>query len=1141
MNLIKKLRNLETRLETISPYINIFAESLFSIGILSLVATTIWLAGPYLVINQQTPLAEAEKRIYIILLVFLAWLLKFLIIDLDIPNPFQYNGTEIRQKLFELQNRFYGATKFLDKTSLSKHAQKKKLSELPCYLFIGPRDAGKTTLLVNSGIHYILQKQFQSEDMHHPGTSENCDWWVTREASIIDVPGKYLSPSDGITDVIEEEPAYSTLWIFFLRLMKKKRGKTGVNGLIIALPAPEIIKQLDHKNYNALIRDLFQRIHDVQKMFSRPVTCQLLITKCDLLSGFAEFFAETSSEESTQAWGVTLPTPKNGEKLSEVFTLRFNALIKNLNQQLLSRLHQERNPMARPAIKDFPLQVERIKEFTTDFIKKLATVNLDVSLQGVFLTSAFQPELEINKDIQQPIDATSRVIQICQGPISASRAYFVKQFFTHGISHPNITPKTQTEHQWKTYTAYAASLGFIAISATILGRDFQQGLKQTYVLQQNLANYQFKISQFHNPGEHLIGSIHLLNVLQQPLMAKKSTFDFSYLTSFYSHQSQNKANAAYQSALHDVLLPEIKNYLEEFLVNPINKNADDIYAALKAYLMIGDATHFDPAYITFTLQGILPKSIPENDRNALIGHLKTSLVSWTPMALDTKKIQDTRRYLIALPTLKLSYLILKNLDGNNVESDIVIENQPTTTPIFANQHITSNIPAMFTAKLFNSVLSQQIMLAAKETNSGNWVLGNASASNNNIPVDPALIQELQVKYIAQYTEVWENLLENIRLSIPTDLASTDAMIVSIIGNPSPLLHLLKTVHDNTNFEPINVSSPRLQRINSLVEKDDGSQKMLYSIFASMQTLHQYLQTILRAEDTKQAAFNAVSTRMLSRGTPDAITQLRVIAEGCPAPIRQWLVKITDSSWNYLMQEAGQYLDMSWNTQVIPYYRTEIAGHYPFSSNTDQEVNFQKFTQFFGSSGIVLAFFNHYLQPFVDTSTADWHWKLLDGKPMPFSVETLRQIQYAMRIHHSFFPNGDNKLLVQFALQPYKFGKQVKSVKININDEQFTDTDESSNSHSFTLQANNESPMTSIQLTFNDAEPINRHFKGNWGWLKLINQSFESVLTKKESLINLSMNEHPAKYILSAENQANPFMSLNLQLFHLPQQLTDDKA
>src|SRR5262249_47863957 len=156
----------------------------------------------------------------------------------------------------------------------------------------------------------------------------------------------------------------------------------------------------------------------------------------------------------------------------------FNALIKNLNQQLLWRLHQERNPMTRPAIKDFPLQAERIKEFTADFIKKLSIVRLKVALKGVYLTSAVQPEPEGERCLHtQPIDTKARVIEIFREPIAASHAYFVKQFFTHGISHANEASETINQlARWKTRAAYASSAGMIALFATLLGKDFEQGV-----------------------------------------------------------------------------------------------------------------------------------------------------------------------------------------------------------------------------------------------------------------------------------------------------------------------------------------------------------------------------------------------------------------------------------------------------------------------------------------------------------------------------------------------------------------------------------------------------------------------------------------------------------------------------------------
>src|SRR5437870_4090875 len=132
MNPIKKLHNQEIRLDTITPYLNVISGALFSIGLLSLVAAAIWLGGPYLNFREYSPLLATERRFYLITLIFLAWLLKFLIIDLDVPNPFHYKNKKIRKKLFELQNRFYGATNFLENTTFSKQSQKKKLNTLPC-------------------------------------------------------------------------------------------------------------------------------------------------------------------------------------------------------------------------------------------------------------------------------------------------------------------------------------------------------------------------------------------------------------------------------------------------------------------------------------------------------------------------------------------------------------------------------------------------------------------------------------------------------------------------------------------------------------------------------------------------------------------------------------------------------------------------------------------------------------------------------------------------------------------------------------------------------------------------------------------------------------------------------------------------
>lgn len=1141
MKLIKTLLNLETQFLNKIQHNEIYAKTVFPLGVIALASEIIWIAGPHFIINDTAPLASPEKRVYVMLCLFLIWIIKLFLFDLDTPkNPLQYRDKDSRNKLNELQKRFDGAVAFLKKTTVTKLSKTIKLNDIPWYLLIGPAGAGKTTLLANADCNYVLQRQFANTDLHAIEASHQCDWWVTREACLIDVPGRYLKPISYKRDLQRE----SHIWRFFLRLIRNYRGKRGISGIIITLPAADIIKQNDVQAYHGILRELFQRVHAIQAFFPEPIPCQLVLTKCDLLPGFKEFFAESSQDELTQAWGIHLPTPKQGEKLSEIFTNRFNALIKKINQQLLWRLHHERNPIARPYIKDFPLQIERVKEFTVDFLKKFSSSRLPLTIQGVYLTSAIQPQpSEDNDVIEANANTTERAIQIFKEPTAASRPYFIKQFLQHGLEQTIPAQRTRFSNQpWKHYAAYAASFSLILLAGGMLGKDFQQGVKQAYVIQKDLADYQVRIASMQDPLDHLIETINLLNTLQQSVKNSQFQFNLKYLLSYYSNQSEKKAVQVYQAALHSILMPEVKNYFEEYLKNPVNKDADDVYAVLKAYLMIGDTTYLDANHISNTMWKVLPKSIMESESTDLMNHLNAALhTKWSALSLNEKTIKETRNYLSSLPKLKLSYIILKNIDNNNTLTNLSIGTTDKQTSILNSQQLAMQIPAMFTAKAFNAVVNQETILAAQEATTGNWVLGHELGYNDNAALAKPLIEQLRTTYLNNYVDVWESLLANINLTSPGNLAQIDAIIMNLMSTSSPLIQFLSTLHDNTYFEPIISSSPRLQNIGALVDKNTASQKQLYDIFASLQSLHQYLQPILSTDNQKKIAFEMISSRMLSRGTPDAITQVRMIAERSPEPVKNWLVMLASSTSTYLLQEASRYIDTSWQTNVIEPYQTDIANRFPFSNPTSPDVDINKFIQFFGNPGTVISFYNNYLQKLIDQSTTDWHWKKIDNQPLPFSDETLRQIQHAMRIHKAFFPNGDNKIALQFSLQPYEFGKLVKKVKLSINDKQIIDekTDLTS-PHLIAWPSQTNYKMTSVQLTLDNNQTSSQQYPGNWGWFKLVDQSFESVVSKKELLLNLSMNEHPAKYLLYTDGKYNPFSSLNLRHFQLPKQLTEEK-
>jgi type VI secretion system protein ImpL len=150
--------------------------------LLAIISIAIWIGSPFITWGDYAPFVSAEKRFYFITLIWLAWLLKFLILNFnEEPNLADCKDEKIRKKLFELQNRFQGAIKFLKTNTITKHGKVINLEKLPWYLLMGPAYAGKTTLLANTDIPFILKKQFLRQNLNHLNPSENCDWWVTRD------------------------------------------------------------------------------------------------------------------------------------------------------------------------------------------------------------------------------------------------------------------------------------------------------------------------------------------------------------------------------------------------------------------------------------------------------------------------------------------------------------------------------------------------------------------------------------------------------------------------------------------------------------------------------------------------------------------------------------------------------------------------------------------------------------------------------------------------------------------------------------------------------------------------------------------------------------------------------------------------
>lgn len=327
----------------------------------------------------------------------------------------------LTKSLQKLDNRFDSAVHFIKKAKVTRKGVSIRLEQLPWYLLIGSAGSGKSSLLSKSNINFILGKKNKQQEMQGAHTF---DWWITAGAVLVDVPGSYMNATDRSSAMSEE------VWHHFLGLVQKNQKRKEMGGIVVAVSVPELI---DRESRDQMVKNLKHRIEEIQSKLGTDVPFYFTITKMDLLPGFMEFFNDRSMEELMQAWGITMP-PSSPEAVTSIFIKRFNALIKILNNQMIQRLHYERDLYAKSCIKDFPLYVERVKDELAGVLNALRAQETRFTLKGVYLTSALQNQSEGESTHPETVsEGSEKMLEIMSAPEIRQSPYFIKQFILQGI------------------------------------------------------------------------------------------------------------------------------------------------------------------------------------------------------------------------------------------------------------------------------------------------------------------------------------------------------------------------------------------------------------------------------------------------------------------------------------------------------------------------------------------------------------------------------------------------------------------------------------------------------------------------------------------------------------------------------------
>ena len=255
------------------------------------------------------------------------------------------------------------------------------LATLPWFLVIGAPGSGKTTLLQESGLAFAsLGHGLRS--IRGIGGTRNCDWWFTDRAIFLDTAGRYTT-----------EPRDQPEWFSFLDLLRRHRGGRPLNGVIVTVPIPDLMR--DHEAaIPAMARPIRERIAEVSHRLGMVLPVYIVFTKADMVGGFKDFFAGLPMAERDQLWGATLAAGEAVGDPGAAVDRHMQRLVAALQARRLSALSGDKPATALAKAASFPANVAQAQRWFTGMVAELMRpypMADQPILRGFYFTSSVQP------------------------------------------------------------------------------------------------------------------------------------------------------------------------------------------------------------------------------------------------------------------------------------------------------------------------------------------------------------------------------------------------------------------------------------------------------------------------------------------------------------------------------------------------------------------------------------------------------------------------------------------------------------------------------------------------------------------------------------------------------------------------------
>lgn len=1139
----------------------------------------VWLAGPYVAVADHVLLESTVARLSATVVLVFCWGLFVAVFysrrkKKELADPERADAAEetarsrtaLREERDYIRDKIKSAIRIVTHSNFYGSGSRSRYN-LPWFLVIGPENCGKTSFLLNSGLQFPLNEQ-ADRHLYQLRATTRCETLFANQAVFVDTPGAY---TDGRR---ESEP--NSLWHLLLKRLFRARPAKPANGVIVCVSMRDIM-DTDAARREHLARTIRERLGEVLKSLRTHVPVFLVFTKCDVVPGFAEFFAQLPRAEREQMFGC----PTEGGLSMDVAKVRgeMAEMMKTLNAQIIAKIHQERDTGARGEMFRFPQELAALGPGIEDFIVEAfgpSRYHRPVMFRGFFFSSALSS--------QDVLKSAARGGELAfQTGFQPSLGDYAKGFFILRLLKDCIIPEaslagSDKEHVWalrlRRHGPQLAAAALFLFLATFLGVSFMNNYGKIDAIDAAHASFAQARASLPAPADAR-PVLPELQLLEQSLGIYNPAEDSDIslgLGLYRGHAFERAVNAAYLGELNDRLMPHVRQTAARKIEQSLS-NVGELKPALRAYLMLCQPERVNRDFITGWLErewsaqylGDAPTQA------ALSRHMDYLLAHGIrPVQPDQTLLANARQALLKIPLAELAYQQMKEEAAESGKPPFTFRASlgDSMSPFEGD---TYPIPYLYTKAGYEEYCLERGPAIIRSLTDESWIFGANPFTLSVLDINK-IYKDVRAMYFRDYTRYWTESVQKLAVPAPQTLAAAAKAAERLTAGVSPVTQVLREVRNNTDLiiaetepEPVaDAAMAEAQRkvarkagsvlgsqvgravaksaadkvaearakakaeaqkdalavrqyflpLVSLIDANGNAAPALNAAHDALADAGTYLGKLYSSDDPGQRIFTALLE--IADGKDQTLRDLENAAARLPSPVRGWYESVPSGALRRMLVIAADTISEAYRQRVANVYNSDLKPYYPFNSFVEKEVNLNSFAAFFKAGGTLDSFYDAYLRPFINSNGT---LRSIMGRTLPLSAQALAQLTRANRVQNAFFSSGKD-LGINFTLEPYALDAGMKQVTFGMGDKSISYWHGPVQGANYTWPG--EGGRAWLEMTdLNDLKK-REDARGDWAVFRLLQSGTIKKQENNTCLIEVRQNGKWSQFLIQFRNKLNPF-------------------